>query len=294
MKSKEYEINSALSEAITYESSDSPIHIFSGFVSNENNIHTRKHWHNDVEFVKVLDGKINYNINGEIVTLEEGDGFFINSKQFHSNLQKDNYSCSFICIILHPVLMCPSKTIAEKYITPILSNPAIPYYVFKKNVEWERNITECLEKIYALRDEEFFELNLYSLFFALWSQMYKNISHKTLKKSPETQHLNELKMMISFIKEHYSEKISLSDIANAGGTCKTSCCSIFKKFTNQTPGAYLTDYRLRKSIELMQNSDMTLTQICFDVGFSGASYFSETFKRIYKISPTEYKKNLGI
>ena len=86
------------------------------------------------------------------------------------------------------------------------------------------------------------------------------------------------------------EKISLSDIANAGGTCKTSCCTIFKKFTNQTPNEYLTDYRLHKSIDLMQNTDMTLTEICYDVGFSGASYFSETFRKVYDMSPTEYKK----
>lgn len=286
--------NTPFSETIIYRSADLPVNIYQGFLSGENICLTRKHWHNDIEFVIILDGEINYNLNGEIVTLKKGDGLFINSKQFHSNFQKDDKTCKLICIILHPVLMCPSKAIAEKYITPILSNSAIPYYIFKREVAWEKRVIDCLKKIYTVQKKDFDELNIYSLFFELWAQIYKNISSKVPKKSPDTQHLNEIKKMISFIKEHYTEKISLSDIANAGGTCKTSCCTIFKKFTNQTPGAYLTCYRLRKSIELMQNSSMTLTQICFEVGFSGASYFSETFKNVYKISPTEYKKNLKI
>jgi len=290
MNNKKFTKNPDLSEAIKYNSTDSPVNIITGYMSEINNYHTRKHWHNDIEFVKVIDGEINYNVNGEIVSLEKGDGLFINSKQFHYNFPKNESECKFMCVIIHPVLMCSSKAFAEKYVSPILSNSAIPYHIFKSDIEWENIVLSSLESIYMLENEEYFELNLYSQFYNLWMQMYLNLSNKTPKKSQDIQHLTELKNMISFVKEHYKEKISLNDIANAGGTCKTSCCTIFKKFTNQTPNEYLTDYRLQKSIELMQNTDMTLTQICYDVGFSGASYFSETFKKVYEMSPTEYKK----
>ena len=290
MNSKRFITKSDLSELIRYDSTDYPVNVITGFLSEINNYHTRKHWHNDIEFVKVIEGEINYNINGEIVPLKTGEGLFINSKQFHYNFPKNESECKFMCVILHPVLMCASKTIAEKYVSPILSNSAISHHIFRPEIEWEKIVLSSLESIYKLENEEYFELNLYSQFYTLWMQMYINLSNKASQKTKDTQHLTELKNMISFIKEHYREKISLSDIANAGGTCKTSCCSIFKKFTNQTPNEYLTDYRLHKSIELMQNTDMTLTQICYDVGFSGASYFSETFKKVYDITPTEYKK----
>lgn len=281
--------NPDMSESIRYDSTELPVSIFTGYKSELNNHYTRKHWHNDIEFVKIIDGEINYNINGKIVSLKKGEGLFINSKQFHYNFPHDEKECKFICVILHPVLMCSSKTIAEKYVSPILSNSAIPYHIFKE-CDWEKTVLSCIENIHSLKNEDGFELNLYGEFFKLWTEMYINLSNKTLKKSQDTQHLTELKNMISFIKEHYKEKIGLLNIANAGGVCKTSCCNIFKQFTNQTPGEYLTDYRLQKSIELMQNTDMTFTEICYDVGFFGASYFSETFKKVLGVTPSEYKK----
>ena len=291
MKDKVFKKNSDLSELIKYDSTDSPVNVFPGVLSEINNYPTRRHWHNDVEFVKITEGSINYNINGEIVSLKKGEALFINSKQFHYNFPGDEKECKFLCVILHPVLMCSSKTIAEKYISPILSNSgALPYYVFRPDTHWENTVITCIERIYNLEKEECFELMLYSQFFNLWTQMFINLSHKANANTQDTQHLTELKNMISFIKEHYREKISLYDIANAGGACKTSCYTIFKKFTNQTPGEYLTEYRLQKSIELMQNTDKTFTEICFDVGFSGASYYSEIFKKVFGMSPSEYKK----
>ena len=291
MKDKVLIKNSDLSELIKYDSTDSPVNVFPGVLSEIKNSPTRRHWHNDVEFVKVIEGSINYNINGEIVSLKKGEALFINSKQFHYNFPGDEKECKFLCVILHPVLMCSSKTIAEKYVSPILSNSgALPYYVFRPDTPWENTVITCIERIYNLEKEECFELMLYSQFFNLWTQMFINLSHKANANTQDTQHLTELKNMISFIKEHYREKISLYDIANAGGACKTSCYTIFKKFTNQTPGEYLTEYRLQKSIELMQNTDKTFTEICFDVGFSGASYYSEIFKKVFGMSPSEYKK----
>ncbi|MCI9604201.1 MAG: helix-turn-helix transcriptional regulator [Ruminococcus sp.] len=91
--------------------------------------------------------------------------------------------------------------------------------------------------------------------------------------------------------EHYREKISLSDIARAGGVGKTSCCAIFRRFVNQTPNACLTDYRLRKGAELLMSTNLTVTEICYEVGFSGGSYFTETFHRCLGCSPGEYRKN---
>ena len=96
--------------------------------------------------------------------------------------------------------------------------------------------------------------------------------------------------MIAFIELHYKEKITLSDIASSGNICKTSCYTIFKKFTGRTPVEYLNFHRLRKSIELMKSTDMTLTQICYESGFSGSSYFAESFRKAFGCSPSEYKK----
>ena len=94
----------------------------------------------------------------------------------------------------------------------------------------------------------------------------------------------------SYIQFYYKEKITLQELATAGSVCKTGCNKIFKTFTGRTPIEYITDHRLRKAIEMIENRDMSLTEICYECGFAGASYFSETFKKVFGISPGKFKR----
>ena len=98
--------------------------------------------------------------------------------------------------------------------------------------------------------------------------------------------------MISYIETHHREKITLSQISAAGNAGKTTCCTIFQKYVNQTPMSYLTNYRLQKSVELLHQTDMTVTEIAYESGFSGASYFTETFKKVYGCTPTGYRADI--
>lgn len=104
------------------------------------------------------------------------------------------------------------------------------------------------------------------------------------------RNLSTVKDMLHFIQENYKEKISLEDISNAGNVCKSQCCSLFHKYLRQTPVNYLISYRLEKSIELLISSDLTITEICFECGFTGASYYTETFRKHFGCSPREYRK----
>ena len=89
--------------------------------------------------------------------------------------------------------------------------------------------------------------------------------------------------MVGFIQQKYSSKIALQDIAAAGYVCRSSCCSIFKEYLNQTPNAYLTEYRISKSVELLANPDLSVTEIAMQCGFSGSSYFTETFRKANRL-----------
>ena len=99
--------------------------------------------------------------------------------------------------------------------------------------------------------------------------------------------------MVSFLQKNYKEKVALEDIARVGNVSKTTCCKIFQKYSNQSPLAYLIEFRLRKGMELLQSTDMTVTEICFEVGFSGPSYFSESFRKSFGCTLLEYRKGHG-
>lgn len=265
------------------------------FIKKENILSTpftsHINWHNDIEFVKILSGSVNYCINGENIELFEGDGLFINANQVHYNFSSDNNDCCFLCVIFDPAFLCTKKYYEEKYILPVLTNQALSYHILKKDILWEKDVLDCIEKIYHSESDVNFELELYSSFFNIWSNIFKNLGKKEKTVLVNTEIADTFKKMISHIQLHYKEKITLEDIASSGNVGKTTCNKIFKIYTGSSPINYLTEHRLKKSIELMNNSDLTLTEISYECGFSGASYFAEAFKNFFGYSPSFYKKH---
>ncbi len=103
------------------------------------------------------------------------------------------------------------------------------------------------------------------------------------------EQLSALKAMISCVHERYGEKLTLSDIAAAGAVSKRTCGMLFSRYIHKTPLEFLTDYRLRRSTELLEREDASILDIALTVGFSGASYYAETFLKRYGMTPSEYR-----
>lgn len=280
------------SEHVFYNKSDFPVYIRPGILSHYPNYSAESHWHDDIEFIVILSGSMDYNVNGEILTLQESEGIFVNSRQFHYGFSAKHQECTFICILLHPVLLCSTQYIEQKFVLPITTNATIPYYKFSCNYAWEKQVLDYLLEIYECRDTDTMELKAQSIFGNIWVELYTHLYTENNISSKQNHHLNSLQQMISFIQNHYKEKIGLAEICKIGNVGKTTCSTIFMKYTNQTPIEYLTDYRLRKSIDLMASTDMTLSEISYEIGFSGASYFTETFRKRFCYSPGEYRKKL--
>lgn len=286
------QLRSDKSEHVFYNKSDFPVYIRSGILSQYPNYAAESHWHDDIEFIVILFGSMDYNVNGEIITLQEGEGIFVNSRQFHHGFSSTYQECIFICILLHPVLLCSTQYIEQKFVLPITTNASIPYLKLSSDCIWKKQIMDYLLEMYEYRDTDTMELKAQSLFGNLWVELYTNLNKENYVSFTQNHHLTALRHMISFIQNHYKEKIGLADICKTGSVGKTTCSTIFMKYTNQTPIEYLTDYRLRKGIDLMTSTDMTFAEIAYETGFSSASYFTETFRKRFGCSPGSYRKNL--
>lgn len=277
------------SEKVYYNTIDFPVYVHRGILSSYPNFSAISHWHDDLEFIYIYSGHMEYNINGTIVRLHQGEGVFVNKRQLHYGFSKDFEECIFLCILIHPILLCSSPYVEKNYVIPVMENASMPYLILHSDKKYEKEILKLLNKIYYNRKEELFPIKVQSLFFEIWENLFLLSDHIEKQPLQKNQHLSILKDMIRFIYENYSEKISLAQISQAGKVGKTTCCAIFQKYTNDTPISYLTNYRLKKSIKLLELTDKTILEICFEVGFSSASYFTETFHKTYGCTPTEYR-----
>lgn len=279
------------SERVNYNKSESPVYVGKQLLSMFPNFSGVSHWHEDVEFTVVLSGRMSYNVNGEILPLNAGEGVFVNARQLHYAFSDDCSECEFICLVFHPIVLCASPYIERKYINPILSDRAMPYYVLHGGIGWEGRILSDVKSVYDIQSESDQELKMQSLFYDMWGELYTH--RKSIAREPESRsvRLTALRDMIAYIHKHYNEHISLADIAYAGAVGKTSCCSIFKQYINQSPNAYLNELRLCKGMELLASTDMSVSEISDEVGFLSASYFTELFHRYVNCTPVDYRRN---
>ncbi|MGQ8338250.1 two-component regulator propeller domain-containing protein [Sunxiuqinia sp. A32] len=91
-----------------------------------------------------------------------------------------------------------------------------------------------------------------------------------------------------------SETLSTEELAKQLGMSKTLVYLKFKKLLNMSGSDYIQSLRFKKAIELMADSNRNISEIAYEVGFSDPNYFSKVFKKVYKKTPTSYRKELLI
>lgn len=273
-------------EHVNYNLKEYPAYIRKDFLSYYPNYSAISHWHGDLEFIVVLSGSITFQVNGQNFPIESGNGIMVNSRQVHRGYSPEHRECEFICILLHPLLLCVNDYFAKRYVNPIINNSSQPCLLLLQEIPWQKQVMDTLKAIYQCSIQNFDALLIQQLAFSLWYPLYHNCPHARGTPAKANRQLIAVKKMVTFIQEHYKETITLDQIAASGNVCKSSCSSLFHKYLSRSPIAYLTEYRLDQSLELLLHTDLSVTEISFETGFHNASYFAETFKKYYHCTPS--------
>ncbi len=276
------------SERVRYDYDGYMAYIRKGLLSHYPNFAADSHWHDDLEFISVLSGSMDYNVNGEILHLEAGQGIIVNARQIHYGFSTAHNECAFYCILLHPMLLCTSQHIDQDFVSPVLSDSSLPYVLLDGKIKWQREILTDVETMYLCKDKPNAPLYVQNTFYHIWILLSEN-ARKVKQTKRQDRNLSVLKDMLVFVQKNYADKITLDDIARAGNVSKSTCLAIFKKYLQDTPTNYLIGYRLKRATKMLENSNIPITEIALVVGFGGVSYFAETFRKNYGCSPSEYR-----
>lgn len=285
--------NTDFSETVAYNNPLFPAYVRYGILSAYPDYSAISHWHEDLEFILVKKGRMSYNVNGESVRLAKNTGIMVNSRQLHFGFSAEHEECEFICILLSPELLAGNKWFFQNCIEHITENSSYPY-LYLDGKEWKKDIMEKLDKMYCFFGESSVEAISYfevmEGFISIMKIIYHNLPMENKATEREVSEISSLRNMITYVERNYAEQIRLEDIALSGACCKSRCSALFKKYLRDTPISYLTKLRLRKSLTGLLDTDVSITDIAYEYGFCGASYYCETFQKYYGISPLKYKK----
>jgi AraC-like DNA-binding protein len=92
-----------------------------------------------------------------------------------------------------------------------------------------------------------------------------------------------------FIDQHFAESIDLNNIADEAYFSKFHFIRMFKNSYGKTPHQYLISLRIERSMELLK-ADISVADVCYEVGFESLASFSRLFKRIIGMTPSAYAK----
>jgi AraC-like DNA-binding protein len=92
-----------------------------------------------------------------------------------------------------------------------------------------------------------------------------------------------------FTIEHFREPISLDQVAALTNHSPAAFCRYFKTRTRKSYFQYLTEIRIAYACELLMEGNLDVTRVCFASGFNNLSNFHKQFKKVMKITPSEYR-----
>ncbi|WNS78268.1 AraC family transcriptional regulator [Domibacillus sp. DTU_2020_1001157_1_SI_ALB_TIR_016] len=290
MQIKDFRINQNLKELTEHRTVVLPIACYETTISQNINGYIPLHWHDEIQFVLIIKGEALFQINEEKVVVREGRGIFINSGCLHMAEEKNDSGCVYICLNVSPHFVL-SQELYTTYVHPYIEATNLSYLYLDTKEPWEKNILDAIIKINQLIQEKppFYEIEITTQLTFIWKNLIVN-GFQLEYEQTEMLKNHRLKQMLNWIHLHYAEKIMLDDIARAGQLSRSECCRYFKRMLNKTPLNYVTDYRIQKSLLLLQQPDSNVTDVAYQVGFNSTSYFIDKFRKSVNMTPLAYKK----
>ena len=286
------------SEVVDYDESGIRLYLQTHKLSEYEGMRSYPHWHEEIEFMYILDGMLDYHVNGKVLRLTANSCTIINSRQINHSTHVDGRDCTFVCFLIHPALLAPAGKIWDRTVAPALRDTAFEYFVYDSGTPFHRTITEFMQDIVGEKTDRQsgYELRLIHRTVEFWLAFteYYDLLKEEPGRKPDAG-LNDCREMLTFIHQHYAEPLTLKDIAAAGSVCRSTCCEIFRHYLGTSPIDFLNSYRLEIAQHMLkERRDLSITEIALLSGFSGSGYFAQCYRKAYGMTPREARKGKTI
>ena len=247
------------------------------------------HWHDEFEIIYVKSGFLTVSISGENYIGKPGDAFVVSPGNLHfMGSQTGNVDYFTFLFPLKYISFRTDDILDDKLLEPLNSGHLIISPEIEDTVKEQ---CEQLVEIYGAKKEESqskitaqikTKIILLQFILELWKKGFIVENDTSGKNTVE-------KEMVSYIQQNFTGKILLKEFGEQFHLSEKYISRYFKEHFHITISQYVMYLRLEHAKQLLQDTDIPVTEVAMQSGYQNVSYFIRSFKKTYGMSPLKYR-----
>ncbi|MGL6198830.1 MAG: AraC family transcriptional regulator [Lachnospiraceae bacterium] len=241
------------------------------------------HSHSRLEIMYVTKGEVYIEIDNRMLSLPSHHFILINANISHRLIVDSNNENILLNLEFsldsRPSSIDLTPLFDEKVNMKQLISP-FEYYLRKDNSKLEYALKDLIEELENCHQDNY-------LLGILSQRMLIELLNSI--NSTNASGVIYVKKAVEFIQEHFAEDLNVAIIAKYSGVNHTYLQILFRKSFGCGVMAYVNRYRMERATFLLKNSNLSITEIAFELGYNSRQHFGYTFTKHYNVSPRDYR-----
>lgn len=270
--------------------------------------------------IYVVEGRVEFRMNGETYFLGAGDFLLIPAETPYVRCPADEASYTFFSshfVTKEPIEIL-SNTEFEAEMERVRGELLRRHYEGKFGPD-ASEAEECAQKVYLspvvnagknteravqildrICREELTRMYFYSRLGAAlsFSELLVMLSTEVISGSASSVERSRelpatLSQLLYYIQKNYKKPLTVGELAAVAKVTEQHVIRLFRQHLGTTPIRYINRTRVFHAIDLLRNTDLTVKQIAYEIGFEDPNYFCRVFKREEKMTPLETRRRIA-
>ena len=241
----------------------------------KNSVHVPPHLHEAIEVVYITKGSVELGVGKELHHLDKGDLGIIFPNIIHHYQVFGQGENKGIYLFIEPTLF---PSFMEKLRMGCPENPVI------EKGKLQNDVISAVKAITKLDEDN-------TMMAQAYAQMILAYAFSTVRlvKKESVKEDNLIYNAVSYVAKNFRESISLDTMAIELGVSKYILSRMFARTFHCNFRSYVNRTRLNYAVSYLENSNLSITELCLECGFESQRTFNRVFKEEYKMTPREYR-----
>lgn len=251
--------------------------------------HFPVHWHEEMEWIYVRKGHLLVNAGGTDYDLTDGQVLIVNPRQLH-RMQSDDTAVNYYTILFSMELISfqSSDLLEQTVFQPLRTGQQSLPNLVPESVLTRENL-EILEQVVQINVQKpsMYQLETRLLLLTFLMEVLRNT---VLEQNSEDNTGQLQRQMLEYIRIHYKEGVSLSELADQFHLSPKYISRYFKEKFDLTISGYISHLRMSHAKSLLEHTDLSITDVAEQSGYSGVSFFIRQFTAENGCSPGKWRR----